>query len=80
MKSCLVAVMAMFLPMVIFGQETRGTLSGAVYSKYGQLIFAANGNYNLKFAVGSALFLNALQCTLAPTQLLPPATDVYLVQ
>ena len=68
---------------IILADETLvlgGTLSGAVYSKYGQLIFAANGNYNLKFAVGSALFLNALQCTLAPTQLLPPATDVYLVQ
>jgi hypothetical protein len=35
MKSCLVAVMAMFLPMVIFGQETRGTLSGAVADSTG---------------------------------------------
>jgi Flp pilus assembly protein TadG len=57
-----------------------GTLSGAVYSKYGQTIFAANGTYNLRFVTGSMLCLNVLQCTLTPSQLLPPAMDVYLVQ
>jgi len=57
-----------------------GTLSGTVYSKYGQTIFAANGTYNLKFATGSLLCLNVLQCTLTPSQLLSPAMDIYLVQ
>jgi hypothetical protein len=70
------------LPIVLVDETLilGGTLSGAVYAKYGQAIFAANGTYNLQFATGSMLCLNVLQCKLSPTTLLPPAMDVYLVQ
>jgi Flp pilus assembly protein TadG len=70
---------------IVLADETLilgGSLSGTVYAKYAQMIFAANGTYNLRFATGSMLCLNALQCKLSPTtsQLLPPAMDIYLVQ
>jgi Flp pilus assembly protein TadG len=72
-------------PIVLAAESLllSGTLSGTVYAKYGQGIFAAEGGpYNLKFVTGSMLFLNALTCQLSPpqTELLPPAMDVYLVQ
>jgi len=68
---------------IVLADETLilgGTLSGAIYAKYGQTIFAASGTYNLRFATGSMLCLNLLQCKLTPSQLLPPAMDIYLVQ
>jgi hypothetical protein len=68
---------------IILADETivlGGTLSGAVYAKYAQAIFAANGTYDLKFVVGSMAFANVLQCTLNPSQLLPPAQDVFLME
>jgi Flp pilus assembly protein TadG len=68
---------------IVLADETLilgGTLSGTLYAKYGQTIFAASGTYNLKFATGSMLCLSVLQCTLSPSQLMPPAMDVYLVQ
>ena len=35
MKCCLVAVLAMFVPMVMVGQDTRATISGAVLDSTG---------------------------------------------
>jgi hypothetical protein len=57
-----------------------GTLTGTVYAKYAQVVFAANGTYDMRFVAGSMRFANILQCTIAPTQLLPPAKDVFLVE
>lgn len=57
-----------------------GTLSGSIYGKYSQVMFACNGTFDLKFVSGSLRFANVLQTTIAPTQLLPPAQDVYLVE
>jgi len=68
---------------ILFADEALilgGSLQGSVYAKYGQVIFAANGTYNMRFVAGSMLFLNVLQTSLSPSQLLPPAMDVYLVQ
>jgi Putative Flp pilus-assembly TadE/G-like len=68
---------------IVLADETLilgGNLGGTVYAKYGQAIFAAAGTFNLRFATGSMLCLNVLQCTLNPTQFMPPAMDVYLVQ
>jgi Flp pilus assembly protein TadG len=68
---------------IILADETiilGGTLSGTVYAKYSQAVFAANGTYDLKFVVGSLAFANILQCTLNPSTLLPPAQDVFLVE
>ncbi len=49
-------------------------------AKYAQVMFACNGTFNLRFVTGSLRFANVLQTTIAPTQLLPPAQDVYLVE
>ncbi len=68
---------------IILADETiilGGSLSGTVYAKYAQAVFAAYGTYDLKFVVGSMAFANILQCTLNPSQLLPPAQDVFLVE
>lgn len=68
---------------IVLADETLilgGSLSGTVYAKYGQLIFAANGTYNLQLVAGSMLFLNVLECNIQPSTLMAPAQDVYLVQ
>ncbi len=68
---------------IVIADETLllgGTLKGTIYAKYAEVIFAASGTYDLRLVSGSQLFLNVLQCTLSPSQLLPPAQDVYLVQ
>jgi Flp pilus assembly protein TadG len=69
-------------PIVLADQSLllAGTLSGSLYGKYSQVMFACNGTFDLKFVSGSIRFANVLQTTIAPTQLLPPAQDVYLVE
>ncbi|HWL09986.1 MAG TPA: pilus assembly protein TadG-related protein [Planctomicrobium sp.] len=69
-------------PMVLVAEQLLGpaSISGMIYSKWGQLIFAANGNYDLRIVAGTARIVNVLQTTLSPSQKLPPATDVFLVQ
>jgi Flp pilus assembly protein TadG len=69
-------------PIVLADEEIvlGGTLSGAVYAKYAQIVFAANGTYDLKLVSGSLAVANILDCTLNPSQLLPPAQDVFLVE
>ena len=54
---------------IVFADETLilgGTLSGSVYAKYAQIIFAANGTFDMSFVAGSMCFANILQCTIAP--------------
>jgi Flp pilus assembly protein TadG len=69
-------------PIVLADQSILlpGTISGSIYGKYSQIVFACNGTFDLKFVSGSMRFANLLETTLAPTQLLPPAQDVYLVE
>jgi hypothetical protein len=69
-------------PIVLADQSLllAGSLSGAIYGKYSQIVFACNGTFNMQFVSGSMRFANLLQTTIAPTQLLPPAQDVYLVE
>ena len=69
-------------PIVLADQSLllAGTISGSIYAKYAQVMFACNGTFNLRFVTGSLRFANILQTTIAPTQLLPPAQDVYLVE
>lgn len=54
--------------------------SGTVYAKWGDVVFAGMGTVNARFVVGSLRCANVLDCTIAPTTLLPPARDVFLVQ
>lgn len=69
-------------PIVLADQSLllAGTLSGTIYAKYAQVVFACNGTFDMRFVCGSMRFANLLQTTIAPTQLLPPAQDVYLVE
>jgi Flp pilus assembly protein TadG len=69
-------------PIVLADQQLllAGTLQGTVYGKYAQIVFAANGTFDLCLVGGSIRFANILQTMLAPTQPLPPAQDVYLVE
>jgi hypothetical protein len=68
---------------IVFADETLilgGTLSGSVYAKYAQIVFAANGTFDMSFVAGSMCFANILQCTIAPAHLLPAANDVFIVE
>jgi Flp pilus assembly protein TadG len=69
-------------PIVLVDQQLllAGSLQGTVYGKYSQIVFAANGTFDLRLVAGSIRFANLLQTVIAPTQLLPPAQDVYLVE
>jgi len=69
-------------PIVLADQSLllAGTLSGSVYGKYSQVVFACNGTFDLRLVAGSIRFANLLQTTIAPSQLLSPAFDVYLVE
>jgi Flp pilus assembly protein TadG len=69
-------------PIVLADQQLllAGTLQGTIYGKYSQIVFAANGTFDLCLVGGSIRFANILQTVLAPTQPLPPAQDVYLVE
>ncbi|MEX0702380.1 MAG: pilus assembly protein TadG-related protein [Planctomycetales bacterium] len=72
-------------PMVIASEQVLGLLgsnsfSGTVYSKWGHVILALHGTYDARFVVGTLRFVNVLSCRLAPSTLLPPARDVFLVE
>jgi Flp pilus assembly protein TadG len=69
-------------PIVLADQQLllAGSLQGTIYGKYAQIVFAANGTFDLRLVAGSIRFANLLQTVIAPTQLLPPAQDVYLVE
>lgn len=57
-----------------------GTITGTVYSKWGHVIFAGDGVYDMRFVAGTVRLLSVLGMTIAPSALLPPAYDVYLVE
>lgn len=69
-------------PVVIVGEQIVGcgSFTGSVYAKWGQVLFAASGSYDLQIVGGTVRFVNVLSTTIAPTSLLPAAKDVYLVE
>jgi Flp pilus assembly protein TadG len=71
-----------YRPIVIVNQTILGgaAISGRIYAKRGHLIFAADGTYDLGIVAGSIRLIPVLSQTFAPSQRLPPATDVYLVE
>jgi len=54
--------------------------SGNVYAKWGNIILAGMGTYRSAFAVGGMRILDVIDCRIEPTNPLPPAYDVYLVE
>jgi Flp pilus assembly protein TadG len=69
-------------PIVIVQTSLLGasSLSGALYAKWGQVVLAGNGTYNVSIVAGSVRLAPVLSMTLAPATLLSPAQDVYLVE
>ncbi len=70
-------------PIVIVQENLLpGTLfKGRVYAKWGHVILAGlGGTYDASFVCGSFRSLVVTDCTLAPSNPLPPAQDVFLVE
>lgn len=59
---------------------SNGQFGGTIYAKWGHLVMAGMGSFDSRFVVGSMRFVNVLDCQIEPTNLLPPAEDVFLVQ
>lgn len=59
---------------------TSASYGGTVYAKWGHVIFAGMGTLDARFVVGSMRLITVGNFTLQPSQLLPAAQDVYLVQ
>jgi hypothetical protein len=58
-----------------------GDISGTIYSKWGHVVFlGGSGTYDLRIVCGTLRVVTAFTTTLAPTNLLPAAQDVLLVE
>jgi Flp pilus assembly protein TadG len=71
-----------YRPIVIANQSLLGggTVSGTIYAKWGHVILVGSSTYDIKIVSGTARLLAILDMTIAPSALLPPAQDVFLVQ
>ena len=71
-----------FRPIVVVNQALVGsaTIRGTIYAKFGHVIFAADGTHDLRIVAGSLRLAPLVSLTLAPSQRLPAAEDVYLVE
>lgn len=69
-------------PIVLVAEQLIGSasLSGTIYAKWGQLVFAGHGTYAIRFAVATARIVNATALSFNPPELFPPARDVSLVE
>jgi hypothetical protein len=70
-------------PIVLEAQQLLGggDISGTVYSKWGHVVFVGGaGSYDLRFVAGTMRVVTATTTTLAPTELLPAAQDVLLLE
>jgi hypothetical protein len=58
-----------------------GDISGTIYSKWGHVLFlGGQGTYDVRIVAGTLRVLTVLTSTFAPSQLLPAAQDVLLVE
>jgi hypothetical protein len=55
-------------------------VEGTVYAKWGHIILASRGTVDCRFVGGTVRIVTTLPTTIAPSQLVPPATDVYLLE
>jgi hypothetical protein len=67
---------------VIAYQSLLGNVvfQGTVYAKWGHVLFAGDGTLDFRIVSGTARLVPVLGLTLQPSQLLPPASDVFLVE
>lgn len=54
--------------------------SGRVYAKWGHTVYQGAGTADNSFVSGTLRLVTTLPITIAPAQLLPPASDVYLLE
>jgi len=68
--------------IVISAQGLLGSpaFQGAIYAKWGHVRFLGDGTYDMPIVAGTVRFVSTLGLTIAPSQLLPPAFDVFLVE
>jgi len=57
-----------------------GQLRGTMYAKWGHMVLAGKGSYDVRFVVGTLRLIALLDMQIRPSSLLPPAEDVYLVE
>jgi Flp pilus assembly protein TadG len=71
-----------FRPIVIANQQLLGgsIISGRIYSKWGHVLFAGSGNYDVSIVAGTVRLVTILNMTLNPTNRLAAAQDVFLVE
>jgi hypothetical protein len=71
-----------FRPIVIVYQGLLGSpaFDGMIYAKWGHVTFVGDGTHDMPIVAGSVRFVPVLGITIAPTRLLQPAYDVYLVE
>lgn len=69
-------------PLVIAHQNLilGGEFGGQVYAKYGHATLVANGTYDASFAVGTMRIVTVANSSITPSNPLPAATDVFLVE
>jgi hypothetical protein len=69
-------------PIVIVQSILVGSasFSGALYAKWGSVLFEGSGTYNVQIVAGTAALVPLMGMTFSPSTLLPPAQDVYLVE
>lgn len=68
--------------IVIANQQLLGgsTISGRIYAKWGHVLFAGNGSYDVSIAAGTVRLASVLAITLSPTNRFAAAKDVFLVE
>lgn len=55
-------------------------VEGTVYAKWGHVILASRGTVDASFVAGTVRIVTALPTTIAPSRLLAPAEDVFLLE
>ena len=71
-----------YRPIVIVYQNQLGNpaFDGTIYAKWGHVAFIGDGTHDMKIVAGSARLVSLLGLTLAPSETLPPAYDVFPVE
>jgi hypothetical protein len=68
---------------IVLTQENlinAGTINGTVYAKWGHVILAGIGTYDVNVVAGTMRLIALSNLNIKPTILFPPAKDVYLVE
>ena len=69
-------------PIVLVSEQLLGSssVSGTIYSKWGNVIVVANGRHDLGIVAGSCRIVSALDSVFRPSQTFAPPQEVFLVE